>query len=353
VADHLHLRAPAADPAHDGARLRPDGENTLNIIPFQNSARIGLQFKRRFWEDDDRIFGGISWTNQPINEIYYPSHGFFQPKGVFIGYYMFGPPSDEVTRLAPRRIECALSRARDYTAIPRRIRQRLFRQLEQVPHIKRLSHFRKSSRRRSTRFSSNPTATCHLAGDWASHLGGWQAGAFESARHVVKNIHAKVAATCRSRLSLLSFALLATGTLAALFAEDSPAKSAPSPERDAALPCRRQRCGDREGRQRDLHRAVPCMPGAEQAKGDSPSNLFDTKWYHGSCRADRAHGAYRLPREKHAALGRSSPAEDTTAVVAFILSQQKSGRSSFHETSPPLSSHTFPGRAAGPRRPAG
>ncbi|HKB91910.1 MAG TPA: flavin monoamine oxidase family protein, partial [Opitutaceae bacterium] len=85
-------------------------KTAITVVPFQNSARIGVQFKRRFWEEDDRIFGGISWTNQPINEIYYPSHGFFAKKGVLIGYYMFGPASDQVTQMAPAdRIEFALA----------------------------------------------------------------------------------------------------------------------------------------------------------------------------------------------------------------------------------------------------
>jgi len=39
-----------------------------------------------------------------------------------------------------------------------------------------------------------PDGPLYLAGDWATHLGGWQAGAFESARHVVKNLHERVTA---------------------------------------------------------------------------------------------------------------------------------------------------------------
>ena len=82
----------------------------IDSMSYAGSVKFGLEFKRRFWEEDDRIFGGITWTNQPINEIYYPSHGYFQQKGVLIGYYMFGPASDElVTKTPAERIEYALA----------------------------------------------------------------------------------------------------------------------------------------------------------------------------------------------------------------------------------------------------
>src|SRR5688500_16416236 len=55
---------------------------------YDGAGKIGLQFKRRFWEDDDRIFGGRSWTDQEIGQIIYPSNGFQGRKGVLVGYYM-------------------------------------------------------------------------------------------------------------------------------------------------------------------------------------------------------------------------------------------------------------------------
>jgi monoamine oxidase len=40
-----------------------------------------------------------------------------------------------------------------------------------------------------------PDGELYIAADWASHLGGWQAGAFESARLAVKSIHERAIAT--------------------------------------------------------------------------------------------------------------------------------------------------------------
>ena len=71
--------------------------------PTPRRSRSGLQFKRRFWEEDDQIFGGISYTDLPITQISYPSTGFNTTgKGVLLGCYTWnGPNSYEFTALPP------------------------------------------------------------------------------------------------------------------------------------------------------------------------------------------------------------------------------------------------------------
>ncbi|MBI1299900.1 NAD(P)-binding protein, partial [bacterium] len=60
-------------------------------VPYEPSGKIGMQFSRRFWEEDDNIYGGVSRTNiSTIGGISYPSHGFLGEKGVLQGYYNFG-----------------------------------------------------------------------------------------------------------------------------------------------------------------------------------------------------------------------------------------------------------------------
>ncbi len=172
-------------------------KNTINVIPFQGSARIGLQFKRRFWEEDDRIFGGITWTNQPINEIYYPSHGYFDKKGLLIGYYIFGPVSDELATKSPAdRLEYALAQGEKIHPQYRAEFDTAFSvNWNTVPHIKGcLSHFPDRLVRTLYPLITKADGPLYIAGDWASHLGGWQAGAFESARHVTKLLHERISA---------------------------------------------------------------------------------------------------------------------------------------------------------------
>ena len=66
--------------------------------PTRASVKIGLQFKRRFWEQDEHIYGGITYTDLPITQISYPSTDYGAPgKGVLLGAYAFGPYAYEFT----------------------------------------------------------------------------------------------------------------------------------------------------------------------------------------------------------------------------------------------------------------
>ncbi|MGE3907442.1 MAG: flavin monoamine oxidase family protein [Reyranellaceae bacterium] len=75
----------------------------IEAVPYVSSVKVGLQFKRRFWEEDDLIFGGVSYTDLPITQISYPSNDFNKAgKGVLLGCYTWnGPNSYEFTSMAP------------------------------------------------------------------------------------------------------------------------------------------------------------------------------------------------------------------------------------------------------------
>ncbi len=167
-------------------------KNTLNIVPFQNSGKVGLQFKRRFWEEDDRIYGGLSWTDLPISEIWYPSDGFMDKKGILGGYYLYGPISDRLGTLSPEeRIEFALSNgARIHPQYREEFETGFAVNWSTIPHIEGcLAHFPQAMIKTFYPLLIKPEGELYIAASWASHIGGWQAGAFESARLVVKNIH--------------------------------------------------------------------------------------------------------------------------------------------------------------------
>src|SRR6202023_792490 len=75
----------------------------IDALPYSSSVKIGLQFKRRFWEEDEAIYGGISYTDLPIRQISYPSNGFNRSgRGVLLGAYVYeGANSYEFTSMAP------------------------------------------------------------------------------------------------------------------------------------------------------------------------------------------------------------------------------------------------------------
>ncbi len=60
----------------------PDFKRAIASFTYAAAGKIGLQFKRRFWEEDDGIYGGATRTDQEITQIIYPSTGFNGRKGV-------------------------------------------------------------------------------------------------------------------------------------------------------------------------------------------------------------------------------------------------------------------------------
>lgn len=58
------------------------------------SCKVGWQTKNRFWEEDDAIYGGISWTKHRISQIWYPSNSFHANIGVLTGAYNRGEPAE-------------------------------------------------------------------------------------------------------------------------------------------------------------------------------------------------------------------------------------------------------------------
>lgn len=67
--------------------LSPETAAAVKATNYSPSAKMGLQMRRRFWEDDDRIFGGHLYSDLPIGEFSYPSNDYFSQKGVLLGLY--------------------------------------------------------------------------------------------------------------------------------------------------------------------------------------------------------------------------------------------------------------------------
>jgi monoamine oxidase len=67
-------------------------------LPIMAAGKVGWQAER-FWESNDNIYGGISWTSDVIDQIWYPSSGFLGRKGTLTGAYMRGKHAQEFDAL--------------------------------------------------------------------------------------------------------------------------------------------------------------------------------------------------------------------------------------------------------------
>lgn len=75
------------------------------IDGFQYSAAVRVAFQSaRFWEQEHNIYGGITWTDQDIAQIWYPNHGYHDSNGILIGGYIFGGAAgDTFASLSPQQ----------------------------------------------------------------------------------------------------------------------------------------------------------------------------------------------------------------------------------------------------------
>ena len=89
----------------------PEMITAVKAVSTSNSAKMGLQMKRRFWEEDDQIFGGHLYSNLPLGEFSYPSTGYFSKKGVLLGLYANGPVGTLLDQTPAQRLEHVLANA--------------------------------------------------------------------------------------------------------------------------------------------------------------------------------------------------------------------------------------------------
>jgi monoamine oxidase len=84
-------------------------QRAIRQLHYDASAKIFFQCRRRFWEDDDGIFGCGTVTDLPIRNMYYPEHGRETGRGVLLASYTWSEDAQRWGSLSPEeRISQAL-----------------------------------------------------------------------------------------------------------------------------------------------------------------------------------------------------------------------------------------------------
>ena len=170
--------------------------NAINAIPYGAAAKIGLQFKRRFWEEDEAIYGGISFTDLPIAQISYPSTDYLSSgKGVLLGAYSFGVAGTEFTAMTPAQrialaVECGAKIHPQYKA---EFENGISVGWHRVPWT--LGCFGLWSGATRKAHYQNLCAIdgrIALAGEHASYVNAWQEGALLSSLDAITRLHKRV-----------------------------------------------------------------------------------------------------------------------------------------------------------------
>lgn len=118
--------------------------------------------------------------------------------------------------------------------------------------------------------------------------------------------------------------LFATAGLAAA-KDNAPPATEPAGSRDAELlAAAKDTALVKQGREAYSSFCKSCHGEEKGQTSDAPSNLFDAKWYHGGKPSEVEHTVLTGIMEKGMpGWGEVLPAEDTTALTAYLLSFQK------------------------------
>ncbi|OYT89505.1 MAG: flavin monoamine oxidase [Burkholderiales bacterium PBB6] len=182
-------------------QVQPAMRAAIEAVPYASAVKVGLQFKRRFWEQDEAIYGGISHTDMAIGQIGYPSHGLGAPgPGVLLGAYVWGPNAFTMTGMSPaQRVEVALAQGSVlHPAYRQEFDVGMSVAWHRVPFT--LGCFGQWSNDARARHYEALTAVdgrLVLAGEHASRLPAWQEGAVLSALDATSRLHAHLRATMK------------------------------------------------------------------------------------------------------------------------------------------------------------
>ena len=175
--------------------LSPAKRAAIAAVPYGASVKIGLEMRRRFWEEDDYIYGGHSFTNQDISMISYPNNNMFK-KGpaVLIGAYTQTTAGAlRLTGMTPeQRIEAALTQGSVFH--PNSYRKEFVAGASvawsRVPWMIGSSG-RWTEETRKTHYQQLVAVEDRivLAGEHASYVGGWMEGALLSSIDAITRLH--------------------------------------------------------------------------------------------------------------------------------------------------------------------
>ena len=165
---------------------------------YDPTCKLGWQANQRFWENNkNQIYGGISYTNHPITQMWYPSYDYFTKNGTLTGVYNYDQNAIDFGNMnLEQRIKLAREGAVKFHPE--------FADNKLVPSDKAISiawqnipnegggwaNWDPHNDDHSKAYTRllKPEGKFYVTGDQVSQLPGWQEGAMMSAQHVVEQI---------------------------------------------------------------------------------------------------------------------------------------------------------------------
>ncbi|WP_165838704.1 flavin monoamine oxidase family protein [Roseicella frigidaeris] len=179
------LALPAPVLARLDTDLSPGRRAALAALPQAGALKLAFLARRRFWEEDAAIYGGISWLARDATQIWYPSHGFHAAGGVLLGAYVWDEAvAGRIAGLDPAARGAAM--AADGEALHPGYASETAAPVSvawgRMPRaLGAWADWTPAQRARDQAMLQAPEGPYHFAGDHLSWLPGWQEGAVLSA----------------------------------------------------------------------------------------------------------------------------------------------------------------------------
>jgi monoamine oxidase len=175
----------------------PAKQMALRQLQYDNAVKVLLQCRRRFWEEDEGLYGGATITDLPIQQICYPDHGRETKQGVLIGCYAYGEEANRWASLPP---EDRITQALKYVAqIHPQVTQEFEVGYSKVWREDKFAGgtgalFEPGQHARLYPHMVAPEGPIHFAGEHASLKHIWIEGAVESGLRAAQEIHQRALA---------------------------------------------------------------------------------------------------------------------------------------------------------------
>lgn len=183
----IPLKVLSAIPADFSA----DRKAAIDRAEYRNSIKVAFQ-SPRFWETDDQIYGGLSFTDRDTFITWYPSAKFMSPQGVLVAGYAFGKQADRFAKL-PLDQRFAYAREtveRLHPGRGRLVHSGMTVTWNQVPYSLGIEYPMAEEDPEGYALLSERDGPFWFAGEHLSHVGAWQQGAFLSAHHAIAGLDA-------------------------------------------------------------------------------------------------------------------------------------------------------------------
>jgi monoamine oxidase len=174
------------------ADFSPGIRAAMAAVDYVPAAKVAFQASRRFWELDEQIYGGISWTSRDATQVWYPSSGLQQAKGILVGAYIWSDDLGAAFAAKPltRRLSDTLDDvARLHPDAPRWLGRGVSVAWKNIPFSRGgWSEWDTKSRAEQFPVLTRGDGPYLFAGEHMSFITGWQEGAVRSAHKVLADI---------------------------------------------------------------------------------------------------------------------------------------------------------------------